>query len=68
MRKFLWAMVMALALVGPAVLASDSAENQETDSASWWVEPTESGDVCREECAEEGADPDECQMDCNTIA
>ncbi len=68
MRKILWAMVMALALVGPAVLAAEVPDSKENDSASWWVEPSDSGDVCREECAEEGADPDECQMNCNTTA
>ncbi len=28
----------------------------------------ESSDMCRQECADDGTDPDECQMDCNTVA
>lgn len=55
MRKLLLALFTVFTLISPAALATDFQYEEE-------------GDMCRQECADDGADPEECQMDCNTIA
>jgi hypothetical protein len=69
MRKLLWAFAVSLVLIGPALYATENpAQYYQNDEVSLRAEPPEEGgDSCRQECAEDGADPDECQMDCNTV-
>lgn len=69
MRKVLWAFAVALVLAGPAVFAEEAQfESNQSEAASLRTDAPEEGDMCRQECADDGADPDECQMDCNTVA
>ncbi len=71
MRKALQAIAIALLLIGPGVYANPQSQ-EGSETADQWVESAQwtealEGDECRAECAEEGIDPDECQLDCNTI-
>jgi hypothetical protein len=61
MRKILLITLAALALVSPFTLSYHS-----TAGPTWTAE--EESDMCRQECAEDGEGPEECQMDCNTVA
>ena len=66
MRKLYWAVAISMALLGPALYANEEITYPSDESALRVIAPEE-GDSCRAECAEDDADPDECQMDCNTV-
>jgi hypothetical protein len=65
MRKLFWAVAISMALIAPALYAEEIS--YPSDESALRVPSPEEGDSCRQECAEEDADPDECQLDCNTV-
>ncbi len=75
MRKVLLACVLSLVFTcglsqaqdaSQPIHSSESMSLRDISSAAPEA-ASDDGDTCRQECAEDGADPDECQMDCNTI-
>lgn len=66
MGKILYPFILAAALTSP-LYAEEKPGIPETENSSVATEIREDGDSCRQECAEDNADPDECQMDCNTV-
>ncbi len=69
MRKLLWASALVLSFLLTAPSAANDSHSEDTAATyRWWMEPQEVQDDCRVQCSEEGTDPDECQMDCNSYS
>jgi hypothetical protein len=61
------ALIIALSMTGTALAEKPTPSEDPTATSQWWTEPQVEEDDCREDCAEDGTDPDECNMDCNTF-